>query len=32
MNLAAMESELQGKTFDEAFRKALHTDTAGKPI
>ena len=27
MNLAAMEPELQEKAFDQAFRKALHTDS-----
>lgn len=32
MRLARMEPELQEKTFDEAFRKALHTDTVVRPI
>ncbi|MFA6135178.1 MAG: recombinase family protein [Phycisphaerae bacterium] len=32
MRLAVMEPELQEKTFDEAFRKALHTDTVVRPI
>lgn len=30
MNLAAMEPELQEMAFDEAFRKALHTDSSAK--
>ncbi|RXK55956.1 hypothetical protein ESB00_08775 [Oleiharenicola lentus] len=32
MNMAAMDAKLQESTFDEAYRKALHTDTTVKLI